>query len=186
MAGLTGTTIGATTAATANSGLRFKQAQSKSENVPLGSALRRSFAEHTVKPKKFPTALIKNDPSDEHPNALSFSFNQGAGKNPTERDNVVHRWGVNILDNGLQGVKNESSLSIEFEELWKIGKRHLTEYHHNLVDTDGKSRRVMTTSLNRGDIARTLHLAYTSNIMSFSDNNNNKEPAEKPAGSLFM
>jgi hypothetical protein len=75
MAGLTGTTIGATTAATANSGLRFKQAQSKSENVPLGSALRRSFAEHTVKPKKFPTAWIKNDPSDEHPNALSFSLN---------------------------------------------------------------------------------------------------------------
>ena len=180
MAGLTGTTIGATTAATANSGLRFKQAQSKSENVPLGSALRRSLAEHTVKPKKFPTALIKNDPSDEHPNALSFSFNQGAGKNPTERDNVVHRWGVNILDNGLQGVKNESSLSIEFEELWKIGKRHLTEYHQNLVDTDGKSRRVMTTSLNRGDIARTLDLAFTSNIVSFSDNNNKKGAGGEP------
>jgi hypothetical protein len=174
MAGLTGTTIGATTAATANSGLRFKQAQSKSKNVPLGSALRRSFAEPTVKPKKFPTAWLKNDPSDPHPNALSFSFNQGAGKNPTERDNVVYRWGVNILDKGLQEVKNEPPLSIEFEELWEIGKRRLTEHQHNLVDTDGKSRCVMTTSWNWGDIAKTLDLAFTSNIVSFSDNNNKK------------
>ena len=169
MAGLTGTTIGATTAATANSDLRFKHAQSTPGKIPLGTALRRSFAELTAKPKKFPTTWLKNDPSDAHPNALSFSFNQGAGKNPTERDNVVHRWGVNILNNGLQEVKNEPSLSIEFEELWEIGKRRLAEYHHNLVDTDGKSRRVMTTSWNRGDIARTLDLAFTSNIVSFSD-----------------
>jgi hypothetical protein len=69
----------------------------------------------------------------------------------------------------LQEVKNEPSLSIEFEELWEIGKRRLAEYHHNLVDNDGKSRRVMTSSWNRGDIARTLDLAFTSNIVSFSD-----------------
>ena len=103
------------------------------------------MGEFSIKPKKFPTTWLKNDLSDAHPNALSFSFNRGAGENPTERDNVVHRWGINILDNGLQEIKNEQSLSIEFEELWEIGKRRLTEYHHNLVDTDGQSRRVMTT-----------------------------------------
>jgi len=146
MAGLTGTTIGATTTATANSDLRFAQAQSQSDKIPLGTALRRSFAEHTAKQKKFPTTWLKNDPSDAHPDALSFSFNQGAGKNPTERDNVVHRWGVNILNNGLQEVKTEPSLSIEFEELWETGKRRLAEYHHNLIDTNGASRRVLTSS----------------------------------------
>jgi hypothetical protein len=74
----------------------------------------------------------------------------------------------------LQEIKNESSLSIEFEELWEIGKRRLTEHQQNLVDTDGKSRCVMMTSWNRGDIARTLDLAFTSNIVIFSDNKNKK------------
>ncbi|NKB20891.1 MAG: hypothetical protein GKS01_10370 [Alphaproteobacteria bacterium] len=167
--GLTGTTVGATTVADAKPNLRYAQAQSKKNKVPLGTALRNSFAEQTVQPKKFPTTWLKNDPSKAHPDALSFSFNQGAGKNPTERDNVVHRWGINIRNNGLQEVKSEPSLAIEFEELWETGKRRLAEYHHNLIDTDGKSRRLLTSSWNRGDIARTLDLAFTSSVVSFSE-----------------
>jgi hypothetical protein len=173
VAGLTGAAFGAMTSAEAKTDLKYNQTSSKSEKLPRGTLLRQTFSELSITPLKFPTTWLKNDPSDAHPNALSFSFNQGAGTNPTERDNVVHRWGVNILNNGLQEIKSEPSLSIEFEELWETGKRRLAEYHHNLIDTNGASRRVMTTSWNRGDITNTLDLAFTSNIVSFSDSDKN-------------
>jgi len=71
----------------------------------------------------------------------------------------------------LQEIETEPSLSIEFEELWETGKRRLAKYHHNIIDTNGASRRVLTSSWNRGDIANTLNLAFTFNLVSFSDSN---------------
>lgn len=131
------------------------------------------FGDIPVAPVVKPSALgtmIEFDATEGNADALPFRYTTSSGNNATSRDNIVHRWGINIDANGtgLQADASEPVVSFEIEEIFETGSDNLVEAHWVAIDTDATLRRPITWSFDRGNIDTTLAMALSGQSFSFN------------------